>query len=36
MTIHTDLGHMKLNRNVKNFIIAVRNSEESVGLMKIT
>jgi hypothetical protein len=36
MTIHIDLGHMKLNRKVKIFIIAMRNSEESVDLMKVS
>jgi hypothetical protein len=35
MIIHIDLGHMKLNRKVKIFVITVRNSEESIDLMKV-
>jgi hypothetical protein len=35
MIIHIDLGHMKLNRKVKIFIITVKNFEESVDIMKV-
>jgi hypothetical protein len=34
--IHTDFGNIKLNRKVKAIIIIVRNSEESVDLLKVT
>jgi hypothetical protein len=34
--IHIDLGLMKSSRTVKNMMITVRNSKESVNLMNVT
>jgi hypothetical protein len=34
--IHIDFAHIKLNRKIKTFLITIRNSEESINLLKIS